>query len=532
MDFGVPVLDGILGPENGAPSQPQPKLERSEDHCKCSKLQRSGDLLTPKTMPLHQPSPLLRSNSLVSADTGPHEHMLRFSSLNSEVPFINIKDGDFLEISTQNSGFSYYQPTPSSYTRNAGYGSGSLNASIHRGFNGVRGPFTLSQWIELEHQALIYKYITSNVAVPSNLLNPLKKSLYPYGFTSSPAGYLPPNSLGWGSFHLGYSGSTDPEPERCRRTDGKKWRCSRDAVANQKYCERHINRGPHRSRKPVEGQTGRAASRTTSPKVLPMSSSMSTSVITGGGASSSLAIAQQHQFKNLQSGATHHSADALVNSDLSDGIALSSWNRDTSFSFLFHFKVDPHCFIFTLNTRSVGIVRNVFHHQTKRMFVWQNTRSVASSVMSSTTNLKSNNSTFIITKQGVPFAEFSPSDFGHVAYDSLVNLSHRSSIVESKEYGPYLDFTTDQETLDQNLLHQFFDDWPKGESIHSVITWPGELRSDWTQLSISIPMTSSEFSSSSSSPAQEKLALSPLSLSREFDPIQMGSVVKNDISDF
>lgn len=120
MDFGVPVLDGILGPENGAPSQPQPKLERSEDHCKCSKLQRSGDLLTPKTMPLHQPSPLLRSNSLVSADTGPHEHMLCFSSLNSEVPFINIKDGDFLEISTQNSGFSYYQPKPSSYTRNAG----------------------------------------------------------------------------------------------------------------------------------------------------------------------------------------------------------------------------------------------------------------------------------------------------------------------------------------------------------------------------------------------------------------------------
>lgn len=157
----------------------------------------------------------------------------------------------------------------------------------------------------------------------------------------------------------------------------------------------------------------------------------------------------------------------------------------------------------------------------------------ALSVMSSsTTNLKSNNSMFTITKQGVPFAESSPSDFGHVAFDSLVNLSHKSSNVESKEYGPYLDFTTDQETLDQNLRCQFFNDWPKDESIHSVITWPGELRSDWTQLSMFIPMTSSEFSSSSSSSAQEKLALSPLSLSREFDPIQMGSVVNNDISDF
>ena len=50
----------------------------------------------------------------------------------------------------------------------------------------------------------------------------------------------------------------DPEPGRCRRTDGKKWRCSKDAVPEQKYCERHINRGRHRSRKPVETTTNAA----------------------------------------------------------------------------------------------------------------------------------------------------------------------------------------------------------------------------------------------------------------------------------
>jgi len=44
----------------------------------------------------------------------------------------------------------------------------------------------------------------------------------------------------------------DPEPGRCRRTDGKKWRCARDVVAGQKYCERHMHRGRNRSRKPVE----------------------------------------------------------------------------------------------------------------------------------------------------------------------------------------------------------------------------------------------------------------------------------------
>ena len=143
MDFGVLGLEGIVGPDNGAPSQTQPPLpplfsavtkpklvgsgftkqERSsdlaEDHWKNSKLPRTDDLSAPKTMPLHQGTPLLRSNSLVSADTRQQEHMLSFSSLKSEVPCFS-KDGGFLERCTQNSGFSYYQHTPSTYTRNAG----------------------------------------------------------------------------------------------------------------------------------------------------------------------------------------------------------------------------------------------------------------------------------------------------------------------------------------------------------------------------------------------------------------------------
>lgn len=49
-----------------------------------------------------------------------------------------------------------------------------------------------------------------------------------------------------------YSRNGDPEPGRCKRTDGKKWRCSRDVAPHQKYCERHLHRGRPRSRKPVE----------------------------------------------------------------------------------------------------------------------------------------------------------------------------------------------------------------------------------------------------------------------------------------
>ncbi|KAL3536926.1 hypothetical protein ACH5RR_000292 [Cinchona calisaya] len=44
----------------------------------------------------------------------------------------------------------------------------------------------------------------------------------------------------------------DSEPGRCRRTDGKKWRCYKSVVPHQKYCERHMHRGRQRSRKHVE----------------------------------------------------------------------------------------------------------------------------------------------------------------------------------------------------------------------------------------------------------------------------------------
>lgn len=54
----------------------------------------------------------------------------------------------------------------------------------------------------------------------------------------------------------GFSGKNrDLEPGRCKRTDGKKWRCSKEVAPNQKYCERHLHRGRPRSRKPVEDHT-------------------------------------------------------------------------------------------------------------------------------------------------------------------------------------------------------------------------------------------------------------------------------------
>lgn len=77
----------------------------------------------------------------------------------------------------------------------SGYSSGSLNgASLHGAITGARGPFTPSQWMELEHQALIYKYITANVPIPSNLLIPIRKALESAGFSSFSGGLLRPNT--------------------------------------------------------------------------------------------------------------------------------------------------------------------------------------------------------------------------------------------------------------------------------------------------------------------------------------------------
>lgn len=204
-----------------------------------------------------------------------------FASPRSNPWGIGVEDGQQMLSFSRNGGmssdvsrsiaFSFFPDEPHSRT------GGGLNESMHAPFARLKGPFTPPQWMELEHQALIFKHIVANVPVPSYLLVPIKKSLYSYGTRAS-------NFLGWGPFHLGFSGSNDPEPGRCRRTDGKKWRCSRDAVPDQRYCERHINRGRHRSRKPVEGHTGHAVSGSTTSNVAPIDSSSSVAVISSNSA--------------------------------------------------------------------------------------------------------------------------------------------------------------------------------------------------------------------------------------------------------
>ncbi|XVE95064.1 hypothetical protein REPUB_Repub02eG0064300 [Reevesia pubescens] len=512
MDFGVLGLEGFVGSDTTTTttttgftflaSDPEAKQKRygsgflkqersgnNEDDWRSSKLAKIDDFSASKAMLLQQRNTLLRSNTTsIFSEGQQQQQMLSFSAPKSEALLV--------DRSSENVTFPYFHFTSPAYTRNTGYNTGGFNgANMHGVLSGARGPFTPSQWMELEHQALIYKYITSNVPIPSNLLIPIRKALDSVDFSSFSVGLLRPNTLGWGAFHLGFSNNTDPEPGRCRRTDGKKWRCSRDAVADQKYCERHMNRGRHRSRKPVEGQSGHSAAATTATttKLMPITvSTSSASVVgpvsgSGSGESNSLAIAQQQQFKNLQPGASNLSAAAPLNRLL-------------------------------LNKETVG--ERI--HDT----------APGPSMRYPNGDLKSKENPFLIPKQQISYEGSSRNDFGVVSSDSLLNPSHKSSsLIKCRNFGSSHDLTS-QETESQHSLRQFIDDWPKSQSDRSAISWPEvDVQSHRTQLSISIPMAASDFMSSTSSPNNEKVTLSPLRLSREFDPIHMGLGVGNVINE-
>ncbi|ANM62994.1 growth-regulating factor 6 [Arabidopsis thaliana] len=134
----------------------------------------------------------------------------------------------------------------------------SLSLSL---FMATRIPFTESQWEELENQALVFKYLAANMPVPPHLLFLIKR---PFLFSSSSSSsssssfFSPTLSphFGWNVYEMGMGRKIDAEPGRCRRTDGKKWRCSKEAYPDSKYCERHMHRGKNRSssRKPPPTQ--------------------------------------------------------------------------------------------------------------------------------------------------------------------------------------------------------------------------------------------------------------------------------------
>ncbi|XP_051178547.1 growth-regulating factor 6 [Lolium perenne] len=366
-----------------------------------------------------------------------------------------------------------YYGTPASCS---GLSSVSLSASIQGAMARVRGPFTPSQWMELEHQALIYKYMAANIPVPHNLLIPIRRSLT----SLYPPAYFGSSTLGWGSFQLGYTGNADLEPGRCRRTDGKKWRCSRDAVSDQKYCERHMNRGKHRSRKHVEGQPGHAA------KAMPVTVA---------------AAAQPGALATGGSGATA-------------GIAISHQPQQPVKSYASN-TIDP-C--------SLQYNREPVNKQN------ENELAQDSDSLSMLTSMSARNtgSLFPFSKEHNPFdVTNTRPDYGLVSSDSLMSSPHSS--LENASLLASQGLNEQQSSL--SLQH--FVDWPRTPS-QGALSWPEteDMQAQRTQLSVSAPMASSDLSSASTSPIHEKLTLSPLKLSREYSPIGLSiTAIKDEFNE-
>ncbi|KAK2664723.1 hypothetical protein Ddye_003297 [Dipteronia dyeriana] len=148
-----------------------------------------------------------------------------------------------------------------------GSGSGTTNNNDNRaatsGYKTTKySGFTIFQMQELHLQSLIYKYMEAGLPVPSDLVIPIWKSVASSfsGVTNGLHQYYPGMmGYGGGGLHVDLKNGMDLEPGRCRRTDGKKWRCSKEAVPDHKYCERHLHRGRPRSRKLVEAPSSSSA---------------------------------------------------------------------------------------------------------------------------------------------------------------------------------------------------------------------------------------------------------------------------------
>jgi hypothetical protein len=119
--------------------------------------------------------------------------------------------------------------------------------------------------VELQRQALIYKHMAASAPIPSYLLfsdinATAAASSYYYCYNTP---LLVPHYHAQQAARMSVLLQCMQQAvarRRCGRTDGKKWRCARDAEPDQRYCQRHLNRaGRPRHPPPARKQDAAAA---------------------------------------------------------------------------------------------------------------------------------------------------------------------------------------------------------------------------------------------------------------------------------
>ncbi|KAF8380793.1 hypothetical protein HHK36_028287 [Tetracentron sinense] len=339
-----------------------------------------------------------------------------------------------------------------------------MNSMSAATVTGVRPPFTASQWQELEHQALIFKYLMAGLPVPPDLVLPIRKS-----FESMSARFFHHPSMGYCSF---YGKKVDPEPGRCRRTDGKKWRCSKDAYPDSKYCERHMHRGRNRSRKPVESQTISQSSST----VTSLTASGSSS---GNGSFQNLPL---HSIGNPQGVCSGSNPSQLQMEPVPYGIS----NKEYRYFHGLKPEADEHSFF----SEASGSARGL---------------GIDSSLDSSWRLMPSRVNSFPPSKlrngsilQG-DYPQLHPlQDLGQATMNAALSKQQQ----QQQQHCFFGSEFVSPEPVKQEgqSLRPFFDEWPKTRDSWSDLEDERSNRTSFstTQLSISIPMASSDFSATSS----------------------------------
>ncbi|OIT32768.1 PREDICTED: growth-regulating factor 1-like [Nicotiana attenuata] len=354
-----------------------------------------------------------------------------------------------------------------------------------------RFPFTANQWQELEHQALIYKYMVSGMPVPPDLLYTIRRSLD--SSLSSKLILHQPHHIGWNCFQMGFGKKIDPEPGRCRRTDGKKWRCSKEAYPDSKYCERHMHRGRNRSRKPVEIMT--TTSTNTSTTTRPISTIATTNTTTPTAISISSINKNTNNISSSSPNSSHHSFSYLTSnhephqypflyphssssrpSPAAIGLESSPYSRN-GYSDGMKEDVDEHIFF----SETSGTVRSTCGSNSVDD-TWQLSPLTMGSSMKQRTNSLSQNTGHSASSylQLQSLNESSTKDHHHQYYNDVKGMK-----LETEDH--------QQQQQPKKVMHHFFDEWPKDNKdswLDSEDKYSGLSK---TQLSISIPNPSYDF---------------------------------------
>ncbi|KAI9122809.1 hypothetical protein K1719_005698 [Acacia pycnantha] len=350
-------------------------------------------------------------------------------------------------------------------------------------------PFTPSQWQELEHQALIFKYMASGIPIPPDLVFSIKRASLDSPLSSRLLS-LPSHqhlAVGWNCLEMGLGRKIDTEPGRCRRTDGKKWRCSKEAYPNSKYCERHMHRGNNRLRKPLQQHQQQGFKTTT--LTPPTNNNTNSLTVTKSNNTTRPSLLSLTTTTALSDTTTHnhHHHSFLYNhhhqpSSRSPSSGFSFSLQDDSASH--HFRnsgyvydglredVDEHAFF----TEPSGTMRS-FSASSMEDSSWHLMPLSMSSSSSSS------------MKQRSSYSGLSPTE-----YSSYLQLQNQNPSENTNQQGQdcyLLGLGKPQEEPNQNqkTVHRFFDEWPN----KSKNSWLDlDDKSSTTQLSISIPTTTTD----------------------------------------